>query len=97
MFIMKIPINNCDCLEKLSKLNIIMPYVLPYCSLAENYEGEEGELCIVNNVLEDYGYYDDYNWVSNIVEYKEFYPIKYCPICGHEIEYKKEVKLTKNI
>lgn len=87
--------NLCDCIKGLKHIGLISKYFPPYNTLADNYTAEEGQLCIVNEVMEDYGYYDEYSWVSNIVCYKELYPINYCPVCGKKIEYKKSNRLVK--
>ena len=92
---MKVANNLCKCLEKLKDINKVMAHVPPYTKIADGFMAEEGELCIVNDVIEDNGYYDDYNWVSYIESYKELYPINFCPICGKEIEYIKYNSLTK--
>ncbi len=85
----------CKCMEDLIAKGKISQHVPPYTHLADGTIAEDGELCMVNHVAEDYGYYDEYQWVSNIVSYIELYPIKYCPICGKQIVYKKYNSLTK--
>ena len=85
----------CECLEKLIELGKVTYYCPPYNVLADNVEAEEGQLCLVTQVAEDNGCYDDYNWISNLHIYNELYPIEYCPICGKEIEYIKFNQLTK--
>ena len=85
----------CECMEELIERGKVMQHVPPYTQLSEGVIADDGELCMVNDVVEDLGYYDEYTWVSNINAYKELYPIKYCPICGKEIKYKKYNSLTK--
>ena len=89
--------DTCECITKLMGLGLVMPYCEPYNTLASGYTANEGDLCIVRENVEDRGYYDDYNWINDIITYKELYPIKYCPICGKEIQYKRSNQLTKNI
>lgn len=91
-------VNLCDCLQKLSLINKIKKYESVNLSNYISREVEEGELCLVFDRLVDIGNYDDnFNWNSFFVNEEELYPIEYCPICGKKIEYRKELKLEKNI
>ena len=80
---MKDTINNCKCLNELILIGKILPYTKEYdLSLYANQDIEEGTLCFVNDIVED---------IEEVK--KELYPIEYCPICGKQIEYKKEMRL----
>ena len=84
----------CECMEELIERRKVQRHVPPYSYLAEGTYALDGQLCMVNDVVEDLGYYDDYQWVPNIKAYRELYPIKFCPICGKEIKYKRYNSLT---
>lgn len=92
---MKVANELCHCLERLKEMNKVMQHVPPYTRLADGFYADEGELCLVNDLVEDNGYYDGFEWISNIQTYKELYPISYCPFCGKEIKYVKYKSLTK--
>lgn len=87
----------CNCMNELMDQGIIVPYCPPYNVLKDGYEAKEGTLCIAKQIVEDNGYYDDYNWVSNISVYNELIPVKYCPVCGKKVEYLYSDTLTKKL
>jgi len=88
---------NCDCIDKLIKLGIVKPYNSKSDYLPLEYNAKEGQLCLINSVVEDYGYYDDYTWINDIKVYQELIPIDYCPVCGKKLEYKMISGLTKHL
>ena len=88
----------CECMKNLMAIGHIKPYCPPYNYMAEGFEDvEEGQLCMANQIAEDLGHYNDYEWVSMIEMYDELYPINFCPICGKKIEYIKYPELTKKL
>ena len=94
---MKKAINTCECLEKLILIGRLAPYIKKEESYYFSKPIDEGTLCLVTNSARDNGYYDADRWISNIEIESDYYPINYCPICGKEIEYKRELtlKMTK--
>lgn len=91
---MKRYLRECDHIESLMHSGMMSEYCPPYNQLANGYdEVEEGQICLSTNVYEDNGYYEEFDWIANIMCYKELYPIEYCPICGREIRYERINKL----
>lgn len=80
----------CNHIQKLMNSGVISEYMPPYNQLAYEYDKvEEGTICLSTNVYEDNGYYEGFDWVANVMCYKELYPIEFCPICGKEIKYAR--------
>ena len=93
---MKEAIYDCNCLSKLSIIGDVGPYRKDSrLSYYAEQDVEEGTICLVSDVIEDHGWCEGFEWKPYLVVEKEYYPIKYCPICGKEIKYKKEKKLIK--
>ena len=81
----------CECLSKLELIGTVAPYVKEAESYYFSKKIDDGTICLVFYSISDNGYYENDSWVSNFEIGKDYYPISYCPICGREITYKKEM------